>query len=259
MNAVRIARAYRRQRAPCARTLPKHALRSRARYSSVVADGHVTLEADRALLDGYRKGDRGALGAVFRMYVDDVAKTVRSGVVVAVDGKRTRLGVRMPEHEVEAIVQETFARAFAPRARDSYDGIRPFGAYLATIARNLLIDRGRREAREAKSVVAVDDVGQLADPEGTDPTWRLEEQALDKILDEMKASLVEPDKSIFVCRVERQLSFKEAAAATGLSEIVIRRRDTRMRADLLDRLRRHGFLENARVRIGTSLLSRRSK
>jgi RNA polymerase sigma-70 factor (ECF subfamily) len=219
----------------------------------------VTLEEDRALLDSYRRGDRASLAAVFRMYVEDVAKTVRSGVVVVVDGKKVRLGVRMPEHDVEAIVQETFTRAFAPRARESYDGIRPFGAYLATIARNLLIDRGRREVREAKSVVAVDDVGELADPEETDPTWRLEEEALDKILDAMKQALVEPDRSIFVCRVEKQMSFKEAAAATGLSEIVIRRRDTRMRAELLDRLRQHGFLENAKVRIGTSLLSRRSK
>ncbi len=219
----------------------------------------MTLEEDRALLDNYRRGDRAAMAAVFRMYVDDVARTIRAGVVVNVEGRRTRLGVRMPEHDVEVLIQETFTRAFAPRARESYDGLRPFGAYLATIARNLIVDRGRKEVRAQKSFVAVADIADLADPDEEDPTWRLEEQSLARIVSEMKDSLEEPDKSIFICRVERRMSFKEAAAAVSLSEIVVRRRDTRMRSELLARLRSHGFLENARVRIGTSLLPRRSR
>jgi hypothetical protein len=83
------------------------------------------LENDRALLDAFRRGDRAAMTKVFRHYVDDVARTIRAGVVVNVDGQRTRVGQRLPEHEVEALVQETFTKAFAPKARESYDGVRP--------------------------------------------------------------------------------------------------------------------------------------
>ena len=219
----------------------------------------MTLETDRALLDGYRRGDKAALTTIFRAYVDDVARTVRAGVVVDVDGKRTRLGQRIPEQDLEAVVQETFARAFSVKARAAYDGIRPFGAYLATIARNLVIDRGRREVREAKSFVTVTDMADLADPHHTDPTWALEEAQLQRLVTEVKLELDDVDQRIFTCRVEKQMSFKETAVDTGLSEIVIRRRDTRMRAKILDRLRKHGFLENAKVRIGTSLLPRRER
>jgi RNA polymerase sigma factor (sigma-70 family) len=218
-----------------------------------------TLEEDRALLDAYRKGDRSALAQVFRFYVEDVTRTIRAGVVVEIDGRRQRVGARLPEHEIEVLVQETFTRAFAPKAREAYDGLRPYGAWLATIARNLVIDRGRKELREQRSFVPVADADELKSDDVADPTWHLEEQQLRRIVDEMKASLGEPDKSIFMCRMEKQLSFREAANELSLSEIVVRRRDTRMRAELLERLRRHGFLEHAKVRIGASLLPRRGR
>lgn len=217
------------------------------------------LETDRALLDAFRRGDRAALTRVFRHYLDDVGRTVRAGVVVQVDGQRTRVGQRLPEHEVEAIIQETFAKAFSPKARESYDGIRPYGAWLATIARNLLVDRARGERRDSR-VVHVDDLGELADASTeTDPTWRLEEEQLGRLVGQVKQTLEEPDRSIFRLRFEEQKSFRETALALGVSEIVVRRRDTRLRARILDLLRSEGFLENAKVRIGTSLLPRKNR
>lgn len=218
------------------------------------------LERDRGLLDAFRRGDREALTRVFRHHIDDVARTLRAGVVVEVDGRRTRVGQRLPEPEVEALVQETFARAFAPQARAGYDGLRPYGAWLATIARNLLIDRARREQRSAR-FVPLDDaeaLGLAADgPE--DPAWGLEEQQLAGLVAGMKASLEEPDLSIFRLRFEQQRSFRETAEALGVTDIVVRRRDTRLRAKLLELLRSAGFLEHARVRIGASLLRRSDK
>lgn len=217
-----------------------------------------TLEGDRALLDAFRRGERAALERVFDLYVQDVAKTVRAGVVVQVDGRPTRLGADLPEHEAESLVQETFARAFAQKVRDGYDGVRPFGAYLATIARNLIVDRGRRAQRSARVFARGVDVEQLGDDgPAADPAERLEQKQLAELLTSWASTLGEPERSIFKLRYEGQKSHRETAADLGLSEIQIRRRDTRLRAELLEHLRAHGFFEHARVSIGKSLLGRK--
>lgn len=213
------------------------------------------LENDRALLEAFRRGERAALTRVFRAFVNDVAVTLRVGVVVTVESQRARVGVGLPETEVESLVQETFARAFSPKARAAYDGLRPYGAYLATIARNLLVDRER--ARRRENLVALDDVAVLAADERTDPGVRLEEQQILAVVQAVKTSLVEPDASIFRLRFEERQSCRAIAQALGVTEIVVRRRETRLRDRLLRELRGAGFLEHADVRIGSRLLRRR--
>jgi RNA polymerase sigma factor (sigma-70 family) len=216
----------------------------------------VGLEDDRAWLDGFRGGDKAALARVFRTYGDDIARTVRRGLVVRVDGAPMAVGGDLPEHEVEALVQETFTKAFHPKARAAYDGLRPYGAFIATIARNLLVDRARRKKTEAR--VDVDDLEERAELSVEDnPTWRMEEASIQAILADAKAQLDEPDRSIFRLRFVEQKTHKETAAALSLAEITVRRRDTRMRAWLLDLFRQRGFLLNAQVSIGTSLLPRK--
>lgn len=213
------------------------------------------LERDRALLDAFRRGERDALTRVFRAYAADVALTLRSGVVVSVDGQRVRVGVGIPETEVESLIQETFVRAFSPKARTAYDGLRPYGAYLSTIARNLLIDRER--ARRRENVASYDDLAGLAADERTDPGFRLEEQQLLAVVQNVRASLVEPDATIFRLRFEERQSCRAIAEAIGTTEIVVRRRETRLRDRLLRELRKAGFLEHADIRIGDRLLRRR--
>lgn len=220
-------------------------------------EGPPGLESDRALLDAFRKGDRGALARVFDLYADDVVRTIRAGVTVKVDGASVRVGKGIPEADVEALVQETFARAFAPSARDAYDGIRPYGAYLSTIARNLVVDRGRELVRVSRRVAGKVDVDTVADDEAADPAWRIEEEQLHGVVKAYQEKLAEPDKSIFRLRYEEQMSHPQTAKALGLSEVTVRRRDTRLRAALLDALRAAGFLRDAKVSIGQSLLGRR--
>lgn len=213
------------------------------------------LERDRPLLDAFRRGERDALTRVFRSYVDDVAGTLRGGVVVSVDGQRVRVGVGLPEHEVESLIQETFTRAFAVKARAGYDGLRPYGAYLATIARNLLIDRERSRRRE--NIAHIEDLSVLPADERTDPALRLEEQQLGAVVQAVKQSLGEPESSIFRLRFEERQSCRAIADALGLTEIMVRRRETRLRDRLLRDLKTAGFLEHVDIRIGTRLLRRR--
>jgi RNA polymerase sigma factor (sigma-70 family) len=213
------------------------------------------LETDRELLDQYRRGERAALTRVFRHYADDVFRTVRAGVVVEVEGQRTRLGTQLPEHEVEGLVHETFLKAFSESARASYDGLRPFGAWLATIARNVLIDRARK-LKQDRRLVAIEDVGEPVAEDTPDPTWRIEDEQLRAVVEEVRAALEEPDLSIFRLRFDQQKSFRETAEALGVTEIVVRRRETRLRVRLLSLLQDKGFLQNRHVKIGTSLLPR---
>lgn len=103
------------------------------------------LQSDRALLEGFREGDPEALARVYRETVDEVARLVHRGAMLA--GGRRAPGAGSPELERE-LVQETYLRAFDPRARLAYDGLRPYRPYLLTIARNLLIDHWRKAGRE---------------------------------------------------------------------------------------------------------------
>lgn len=198
------------------------------------------LEGDRLLIDGFRRGERAALARVFLRYAPEVARHVRAA--------------RAPEHEVEALVHDVFAKAFAEKARLAWDGLRPFGAWLSTITRNVVIDRVRVERRldsrapEDMPVLVADD----------DPAAAHEARELDAALQGFRANLNEDDRALFRIRFEEQRSLSQTAELLGWSEIRVRKRDTALRSALLQALRGAGFLKDARVRIGTSLLRRRT-
>jgi len=108
-------------------------------------------EGNRALLDAFRRGEREALASVYYHHVDAVGRLVRFGFFIDAQGLRIP---GAPDMDAEQeLVQEVFVRAFAERARLSYDGIRPYHPYLLRIAKNLLIDRQRGKGH----AVAVDE------------------------------------------------------------------------------------------------------
>jgi RNA polymerase sigma-70 factor (ECF subfamily) len=209
-----------------------------------------TLEGNRALLDGFRRGDRHALAETYRGYVQDLARTVRQGIAVDVDGQRVRVGANPPESEVELVLQETFVRAFSASARAAYDGVRPFGAYLATIARNIVIDRARAARTDARLVPIDDDHGELpADPSSPDPLWNIEERELTRLVAAAVATLDERHRKIFALRYEQGLDQGEVAARLGIAKITVRRIDVQIRHHILEHLRREGHLQDTAVGI----------
>jgi len=186
--------------------------------------------SDRPLLDAFRRGDRQALATVYFHYVDDIAAIVRHGFSVPATGARVR-GVSDDQAQRD-VVQEVFARAFAPRARDAYDGVRPYGPYLRRIARNLMIDRARAEGH---TVALGDDVEIAVEPEpADDPEWialRRETAAYVAGLPAQLHKLVE-------LRFERELSQEEAARELGVSRRRIRTLEARIQRGLRKVLRR---------------------
>lgn len=234
------------------------ASRGTHRLSSGPAPKLPALEDDRELLEGFRRGDTAALTKVFRAYVHDVMGTLRGGVTVKGEDGPVRIASQLSEYDLENLMQETFARAFAPQARAAYDGLRPYGAYLATIARNLLVDRARKRSREAKRFVLTDDVDIAGQGEAPikDPAEMLEEKELGDILARFKAALEEADRRVFVIRYERQVPLRAAATELGIGIYELRRRDAWLRLQLLETLRASGFLQTARIRVGDSVLRR---
>lgn len=201
----------------------------------------VVLEENRSLLDAFRRGDRSALAQVFLAYSDDVARQVRAA--------------RVAEHDVESIVQDVFIKAFAESARSSYDGLRPYGAWLNTITKNVLIDEVRKNRRvdlrapEQMPTITADD----------DQALVQEDAELTAVVEAWRRSLSAEDQALFAERFEACRSFPQAAKSLGWSEIRVRKQDTALRTRLLATLRQHGFLQKAKVSIGQSLLLRKNK
>lgn len=194
------------------------------------------LEDDRSWLDAFRRGERAALARVFDRYADDVARTIRGGVVVRTADGPLRVGGNLLEADVEALVHDTFIKAFGERARHSYDGIRPFGAWLATIARNVVLDFGR--AHSGKRTVDYE-LDELA-AQGPSPQDLVENQELRGLLARFLVALDELDRGVFRLRFGELRSRRDAGEALGLSEMQVRRRDVRLKRELLTFLRRNG-------------------
>lgn len=220
------------------------------------------LEADRDLLDGYRRGDREALAEIFRRYLPVVMRALRGGARVRTADGVTRLPPGVSEAELEGLAQDTFLRAFSPRARESYDGLRPFTSYLVTIAKNLLIDAARKRMRQPGMVsldemnaAYLDRVAQTSDVSDE----HVEDQELGRVLGEFLAGLSSDDRELWRVRFEEQRSLREAAKVIGGSLFVLRKRDARLRLALLEHLKAEGFLKHARVDVGTSILDRTSR
>jgi len=100
------------------------------------------VEEDRELWEQFRRGERSALERIYWTYVARVARLVRR--LLYFHGG-TRL---VAAANVEDLVQDSFTRAFSPAAREAYDGIRDYGPYLLTIARNTVADALRLRQRE---------------------------------------------------------------------------------------------------------------
>jgi RNA polymerase sigma factor (sigma-70 family) len=200
----------------------------------------VPLEEDRSWCAAFKRGDRGALERVFRFYAPHVARFVRAQ--------------RFPEHDVESVVHEVFVKAFAAPARASWDGVRPFGAWLTTMTRNWLIDHARKHKRVL--LLAPEDMPVRADDKAS-PERAAEHGVLVQVLDGFRAGLSVDEAALFDTRFAQEQSIRAAAHTLGWSEIRARKYDTALRSRLLECLRAAGFLQHVQIRIGQSLMARK--
>ena len=182
------------------------------------------------LVRAFREGDRTAMGAVYREYVDDVLRLFRVGFTTRSEPPARIPGIGEASAQMDG-VQEVFVRAFSEPARMAYDGVRPYGAYLRRIAQNFRIDQLRRSGRELADDAALD----AASARQADPVekghWNTLSQATAEYLDGLDA----------VSREFVRLRFEEEGSqdAVAVSMGITRRRVRTLEARVTKGLRRH--------------------
>jgi RNA polymerase sigma factor (sigma-70 family) len=187
------------------------------------------------LLSGFRRADRAALETVYWAYVDRVEHIIRYGF--------HRVGYRMsgaPESDVADVVQEVFAKAFGERARLSYDGLREFGPFLATIARNVLTSWLRKKGKPA---LPLEEDVELPSEPYEEPPWV--DPAVSAVLDAYLAALPAALTAVHRERFELGRSQAAAAEALGLSRQQIRTLEQKLKDGLERALREAGLLARA--------------
>jgi RNA polymerase sigma-70 factor, ECF subfamily len=196
--------------------------------------GMPDLSEDHDLLVAFREGHREALEQVYDQHVHEVAKLLRSGFGYQTGGKPAVFAGYHQPYELENAVQEVFTRAFAPQARLSYDGLRPYGAFLHGIARHVVLDRLRRLGTRRESIELVDTAGPAPEYEDS-----LDERRGHELVQGfLREACDQRDRTLFALRFEDDLSQLAAAGAAGLTRIQVRRWETKFRARLLRYLKR---------------------
>lgn len=201
---------------------------------------------DREHLAAFREGRRDVLERVYREHVTEVIAFLRIGFMYTTNTRPTRFPGARDSFELEALVQEVFTRAFDPRARLAYDGVRPYGAFLCGIARNLVLDKLRRDARHGEVLA---DPGMLdampAVESNADRALSSDEQRVrELVVGFLDAECDDRDRKLYQLRYDRELSQVDAASAAGLTRIQVRRWEAKFRGRLLRFLKRADYVRD---------------
>jgi RNA polymerase sigma-70 factor (ECF subfamily) len=191
------------------------------------------------LLASFRRGERAALESVYLHYFDHIQKLVRYGL----HAMRANIHVPGPGmNDVRDLVQETFVRAFAERARRAYDGKRPYGPFLSSIARNLILDHARRRNREIHMEELPEIIGEVEAPE----PWV--EPALLREVNAYLGSLPDELRRVHELRYAGTSTQEEAARALGVSRQQLRTLEKKLREGLVQHLRNQDHLQAVETR-----------
>ncbi len=202
------------------------------------------LHEDQKLLAGYRAGETWAFEILFRALSEPVRRFLAAGFTFVSAGRTCRYRGNMPGVDADSIVQETFARAFAPATRVNYDGERPFKNYLFTIAKNLVLREVQRRERVMPRDMTEEGTDLLArrcsdsmpgfHSEDHDPEVALADQELHDVTRDYLKTLDDDGREFFEHRFVLGLTQQATATAMGA---------TRARIKLLEKAQRRGFLD----------------
>lgn len=193
------------------------------------------------LLAAYREGDTKAFNMLYIKYANPLRRFVQGGFSFSSQGRLCRFKGADAGMDVEALVQETFARAFVASTRLNYDGIRPFQTYLFSIAKNLVL----RECSHRERMISVDEIDSTNGADGgalyaissqtqsNSPEKAAADLQLKAITDSFISSLNEEERIFFSYRFAKGLTQEGTALQMGT---------TRARIKLLERNTRRRFL-----------------
>ena len=190
------------------------------------------MELDRR--EAFRSGKTWALECVYHEHVHLVRRSVRVGLY--------RAGW-LSSWNLADIVQETFARAFSPAARERYDGTRCYAPYVLAIARNCLVDWLRRVGRE---VPTDQDLDPLFHPAGDCEGASAFAPELVAAANCYVSSLSDELRAVHRQRFEFGQSQARAAAELGMSRQNLRTLERELITALRRQVRCSGLVRRAR-------------
>ncbi|MEO1227620.1 MAG: sigma-70 family RNA polymerase sigma factor [Myxococcota bacterium] len=215
---------------------------------------------DSKFLARFRAGEAAALDRVYRLYYRPLRSFILRGFAFQSEGRQLYFGGMVQDSDVEDVIQETFRRAFGVRARETYDGVRPYKNYLFTIARNAVITDltvrsrqipvGEALMRDAPS----DELSPLQswvlsqrctfDPDDTPVCEeRLENLEIYGLLAAFMESLDDESRVFFETRFIGQLSQENTAREMGWNRARVRKLEARLRKAFLTHASGSGYLE----------------
>lgn len=195
------------------------------------------------LLQAFRRGERRAMERVYRFYVRQVEVYLRSLA------RQTSARELAQPSALADLLQDTFIHAFNEQARDSFDGLREYGPYLRTIARNCFIDMLRKRRREVLQTPEDLSVAISVDAH-SDVVYEPRVVAVLKdYLENLPHALVGVYEQRFVLGRSQQA----VCDALGLSRRNLRTRENHLRRGLKKALVHAGIYQTAGA-LGTTLL-----
>lgn len=216
------------------------------------------LVEDRELLLAFRAGEPSALRRVLAHYAPLVSRALRGGFSFMAGSQRVRFQGYDSPFDLEDALQEVFKRAFSEHARLTYDGLRPYRAYLGMMMRNTVINDFQARARKLERYV-IDEIEAVVDDEGWSaaddplglapdgpsgqPERDAESAELRRLVVDFKEGLAEREAEVFALRFEQGLSHTQLGAVSGWSPSQIKTAEARIRKAFFKFLRRHGYFE----------------
>ncbi len=208
----------------------------------------------------FRAGSETALDSVYRAYERPLKNFVLRGFAFKSEGRQFYFAGLRSQVDLEDIIQETFRRAFGHRARQSYDGIRPYKNYLFTIARNAVItdmSSRRRQIPVGEALTRdapTEDMSPLeswvlsqraviCDQDDPDSQEHVENLEIYGLLMGFIESLDADNARFFQVRFLTQCSQEKTARQMGWNRARVRKLEARLRRDFMCHVRGSGYLE----------------
>jgi len=207
------------------------------------------LHKDKKLLRAYRKGETWAYEELYRMYSEPVRRFLQGGFTFVSRGRTCRYRGGNAGIDSDAILQETFARAFAASTRKNYDGERPFKNYLFSIAKNLVL----REFQRRDRVLQVENTEETTDAlarRGVDygltsseqnPEAAVQDEDLMRVTRAFIADLDDEEREFFSHRFASGLTQEATAEEMGCTRARVKLLEKAMRRRFLSVLRDNGY------------------
>jgi RNA polymerase sigma-70 factor (ECF subfamily) len=192
---------------------------------------------DPARLRAFRDGRADVMAAVYRTHAAPLERYLHN--LARAHGRRDLTQTSA----VADCIQEVFMRAFSAPVRQSYDGVRNFGAYLTAIAHNCFVDLLRARRREVlRAPEDLPDSMETSPPADGDALLESElRESIAAYLDRLPDGL----KEVYELRFVSGRSQENVSEALGVSRRTLRKSEAHLRNGLRRALSSVGFAVRA--------------